>query len=116
MMMQVSSRTRITSKLQKPLLARSSSSSSSARLHIFPLQHLHVDRISILSSLKWYANRCVLLEGRLLHAHIISSNNLPYLDVPLSNAFINMYGKCGSMDDALGIFGRMPTRDVVSWN
>lgn len=32
------------------------------------------------------------------------------------NALIDMYAKCGSPDEALQIFNRMPEKDVVSWN
>ncbi|MCD7473194.1 hypothetical protein HAX54_014849 [Datura stramonium] len=31
------------------------------------------------------------------------------------NALVDMYAKCGSMDDALRVFGRMRTKDVYSY-
>ena len=34
----------------------------------------------------------------------------------VSNAFIDMYAKCGSLDAALGVFSGMERKDVVSWN
>jgi pentatricopeptide repeat protein len=31
-------------------------------------------------------------------------------------SLIDMYAKCGSMDDAQRVFSKMPSRDVVTWN
>ncbi|XP_031473488.1 pentatricopeptide repeat-containing protein At1g03540 [Nymphaea colorata] len=33
----------------------------------------------------------------------------------ISSALIDMYGKCGCLDDAQKVFGEMPHRDAVSW-
>ena len=37
-------------------------------------------------------------------------------DVSLGNAFVNMYAKCGSIEDARQVFDKMDKRDVISWN
>ncbi|CAM6099577.1 unnamed protein product [Calypogeia fissa] len=37
-------------------------------------------------------------------------------DVRVGNAFVHMYAKSGSIDDALKVFNRMEKRDVVTWN
>ncbi|KAG9134348.1 hypothetical protein Leryth_016237 [Lithospermum erythrorhizon] len=37
-------------------------------------------------------------------------------NVYVGNALIDMYGKCGSFDDARGVLSNMGTRDRVSWN
>ncbi|KAL6553035.1 hypothetical protein OROGR_006877 [Orobanche gracilis] len=34
----------------------------------------------------------------------------------VSNALIDMYCKCGSLDSAWSIFNKMKTKDIVSWN
>ncbi len=31
------------------------------------------------------------------------------------NSLVDMYAKCGSMDDAWRVFNKMPSRDVVTW-
>lgn len=36
-------------------------------------------------------------------------------DVILDNHILNMFGKCGSLDDARRVFDEMPDRNVVSW-
>ncbi|XP_024521351.1 pentatricopeptide repeat-containing protein At2g03380, mitochondrial-like [Selaginella moellendorffii] len=35
--------------------------------------------------------------------------------VAVANALINMYGKCGCLNEAREVFDRMPSRDVVTW-
>ncbi|KAG8373398.1 hypothetical protein BUALT_Bualt11G0020200 [Buddleja alternifolia] len=37
-------------------------------------------------------------------------------DVSICNALIDMYSKCGKMDDARHVFDKMSHKDVVSWN
>ncbi|KAL6958305.1 hypothetical protein U1Q18_043301 [Sarracenia purpurea var. burkii] len=62
-------------------------------------------------------NKCALLgklrEGRIVHAHFLRSQFSHYLVI--QNMVVNMYGKCGSVDDAREVFDDMPTRDMVTW-
>jgi pentatricopeptide repeat protein len=56
----------------------------------------------------------VLEEGRRVHQQIIESGFE-------SNAFVgsslvDMYAKCGSIEDAWRVFDKMLTHDVFSWN
>lgn len=37
-------------------------------------------------------------------------------NLALSNSMVNMYGRCGSIDDARSLFESMDYRDIVSWN
>ncbi|CAI9112000.1 OLC1v1012363C1 [Oldenlandia corymbosa var. corymbosa] len=54
-----------------------------------------------------------LKEGRLIHAHFLIS---PYRNyITTQNALINMYAKCGSLDEARKVFDEMYERDMVSW-
>ncbi len=34
----------------------------------------------------------------------------------MGNSLVDMYAKCGSMEDAWRVFNKMPSLDVVSWN
>ncbi|KAL0534467.1 hypothetical protein IC582_028758 [Cucumis melo] len=62
-------------------------------------------------------NKCTYLrklkQGRAIHAHIQSSafENDPVL----LNFILNMYAKCGSLEEAQDLFDKMPTKDRVSW-
>ncbi|KAL4595317.1 hypothetical protein ACB092_12G083600, partial [Castanea dentata] len=55
-----------------------------------------------------------LQEAKSVHEHIIRS--LTPLEVSTYNRIIEMYGKCGSMDDAFMVFNAMPTRNLTSWD
>ncbi|CAN0922641.1 Pentatricopeptide repeat-containing protein At1g19720 [Linum grandiflorum] len=52
--------------------------------------------------------------GRQLHGMAIKLGFV--VNIYVGNALIDMYGKCGSLDDALKVLETMPERDNVSWN
>lgn len=62
-------------------------------------------------------NKCAelgkLKEGQVVHAHFANSKFRHYQVV--QNTVLNMYAKCGSLDDARRVFDEMPKRDIVSW-
>ncbi|KAF8412883.1 hypothetical protein HHK36_000855 [Tetracentron sinense] len=53
--------------------------------------------------------------GRWIHHYYIKQKRIQ-LSVILANAFIDMYAKCGSIDDAVNLFDQMIEKDLVSWN
>jgi pentatricopeptide repeat protein len=55
-----------------------------------------------------------LEEGRCVHQEVIPSGL--ELDVFVRSSLVDMYAKCGSMDDAWRVFNKMPFRNVVTWN
>ncbi|XP_024538010.1 pentatricopeptide repeat-containing protein At4g02750 [Selaginella moellendorffii] len=55
--------------------------------------------------------RCLSL-GRQLHSQIAKDGQ----DVFLCNLLIQMYGRCGSVDEAHLLFQKMPHRNVFTWN
>lgn len=55
-----------------------------------------------------------ITEGRLVHGCTAEIGLDSHIEV--ANALINMYGKCGSLEDAQGLFVNMQERDRVSWN
>ncbi|KAK4371277.1 hypothetical protein RND71_010752 [Anisodus tanguticus] len=66
------------------------------------------------------ANLAYLKLGRQAHAHILKHGfrfqNGPEPDVFVGNALIDMYMKCGSVEDGSCVFSKMLDRDWVSWN
>ena len=54
-----------------------------------------------------------LEDARLVHDHFLRSDFPP--DVFINNSIINMFSKCGAMQNAQQTFDAMPLRDVVSW-
>jgi len=59
------------------------------------------------------ATLLALKQGKQLHGHVIRTVVSP--DIFLGNALVDMYSKCGSVEDAHQVFDKMPERDVVSW-
>ncbi len=60
------------------------------------------------------ASLVALEEGKRAHEQIIQSGWDS--DAKVGNCLIDMYAKCGSMEDAQRVFNKMPSHDVVSWN
>ncbi|KAH7287406.1 hypothetical protein KP509_32G054700 [Ceratopteris richardii] len=52
--------------------------------------------------------------GNIVHMSIIQDGYED--DVSIGNALIDMYARCGNLEDAHRVFSGMPNRDSVSWN
>lgn len=68
--------------------------------------------VCILSALVNHPAQTV--DGKHMHACIQASKFRS--DVVVGTAIFNMYGRCGSLQNAWGVFDDMPMRDVVAWN
>eukprot|EP01018_Ginkgo_biloba_P031865 Gb_04144 [translate_table: standard] len=60
------------------------------------------------------ANLAALEHGKGVHEEIIRSGFIS--NVFVGSALVDMYAKCGSIENALQVFATMPKRDVVIWN
>lgn len=78
------------------------------------LESVIPDKVSFISMVSACANQAAVKEGKQTHVRILE-NEFRW-DVNLTNAVMNMYGKCGSVEDASRVFENMQTCDVVSWN
>lgn len=72
------------------------------------------DHFTLSSVLGVCASRASIGQGRDLHAHVVSSGMES--DVAVGNALIDMYAKCGNIDDARQVFDIMPKQNIISWN
>lgn len=63
-------------------------------------------------------NACAILsayeQGKQLHVHVLKFGFMT--DIFASNSLVNMYAKCGSIEDAGRAFSEIPKRGVVSWS
>ncbi|CAK9256023.1 unnamed protein product, partial [Sphagnum jensenii] len=59
------------------------------------------------------ASMVALEEDRCAHEQTIQSGFES--DVFVGNSLVDMYAKCGSMEDAWSVFNKMPSRNVVTW-
>jgi pentatricopeptide repeat protein len=74
---------------------------------------MELDQFAFSSALNACAGLSALEQGKQFHAHVFKVGYES--DVFAGNALINMYAKCGSIEDACQTFYRIPERDVVSW-
>lgn len=92
----------------------------------YPNEALRMFR-SMLSDAKLRPNEVTLLAvvsacgqigaletGQWLHSFI--ENNGIHINLHLGTALIDMYSKCGSLEDARLVFERMTDKDIVAWN
>ncbi|VFQ88422.1 unnamed protein product [Cuscuta campestris] len=78
-------------------------------------QHsVSVDLSRYLSLMMLCAENKALEEAKSVHMHLARSGI--NLGVKTYNKVIELYGKCGSMDDALAVFNQMPRRNITSWD
>ncbi|XP_022987633.1 putative pentatricopeptide repeat-containing protein At1g68930 isoform X2 [Cucurbita maxima] len=78
------------------------------------LEHFEPDSYTFSSVVSSCAKLASLYHGQAIHGKSILAgldNNLL-----VSSALIDMYSKCGLIDDARSVFDVMPTRNVITWN
>ncbi|KAL1214007.1 putative pentatricopeptide repeat-containing protein [Cardamine amara subsp. amara] len=79
------------------------------RSNVFP------NEFSFTAALAACARLHLLLLGGCIHSKIVKLG-IEKDNVVVGNCLIDMYGKCGSMDDAVLVFQHMDEKDTVSWN
>eukprot|EP00250_Pteridium_aquilinum_P000827 c10993_g2_i2 orf=1-570(-) len=72
------------------------------------------NRATVVTALNACAREELFEEGRQVHGQVVEIG-LP-LDTFIGSSLVDMYAKCGSIDDASFIFMKMPDQDVISWN
>ncbi|CAN5962980.1 unnamed protein product, partial [Sphagnum jensenii] len=70
--------------------------------------------VTFVGALNAYASGLALEEGRCVHQEVIQSGFK--LDVFVGSSLMDMYAKCGSIDDAWRVFNKMPFQNVVTWS
>ncbi|XP_068639163.1 pentatricopeptide repeat-containing protein At2g22070-like [Aristolochia californica] len=78
------------------------------RERIAPTEYTHVSVLNVCSHLM------DLRSGKEVHGWILTGSSKSNLFV--CNALIDMYAKCGDIDQAQRVFNEMIDRNVVSWN
>ncbi|GFS37098.1 tetratricopeptide repeat (TPR)-like superfamily protein [Actinidia rufa] len=75
---------------------------------------VHLDQFSLSAALAASANLAILEEGQQLHGLGTKLGFDSYLSV--TNATMDMYGKCGEMDDVQKLLPESNMRSRLSWN
>ncbi|EPS73045.1 hypothetical protein M569_01711 [Genlisea aurea] len=74
---------------------------------------LEPDRYTLVALLTGCAHSGALEQGEWIHNYLIE-NRIP-VDVVLGTALVEMYAKCGCLNESLRIFRRLDRRDTASW-
>ena len=69
------------------------------------------------ATLSWVVKICggvgALLEGMLLHQQVVENGS--EMNVIVGNSLVDMYAKCGRLEEARNVFDKLPGKTVVSW-
>ncbi|KAK1428671.1 hypothetical protein QVD17_17510 [Tagetes erecta] len=71
------------------------------------------DEVTMMSLLTACTKKLDLEIGRWVHSNIEKNGIKGRLN--LNNALVDMYVKCGNLEDAQKLFVKMPKKDIVSW-
>lgn len=77
-------------------------------------QGIKPDKISIAGAVSACAQLGALDQGRWIHMYIKKKNIV--VDIVVQTALVDMYMKCGRVEEASSIFSDMKERNVVTWN
>ncbi|GJN06119.1 hypothetical protein PR202_ga23812 [Eleusine coracana subsp. coracana] len=75
---------------------------------------LSPDRATCSSIMKASSCLAMIGLGRQLHSYLIKSGHMS--SVFSGSALLDMYGKCGCLDEALQTFDEMPEKNSITWN
>ncbi len=70
--------------------------------------------VTFVGVLKACVSMVVIEEGRCVHQQIIQSGLES--NVIVGSSLVEMYAKCGSIEDAWRVFNKMSSQNVVTWN
>ncbi|XP_024532921.1 pentatricopeptide repeat-containing protein At1g06140, mitochondrial-like [Selaginella moellendorffii] len=85
------------------------------------MEGVRPNAVTFLGILEGFATRASFHHGRLIHACFddgsapMALEFAPPSRIKVSNAILDMYARCGSVDDARAVFDRMASRTNISW-
>lgn len=71
------------------------------------------NQVTFINVLSACASLTTVAEGKMIHSALIEGGFDSVVEV--GNALVNMYSKCGCVEDARKVFDNTPNRTVVSW-
>ncbi|KAF8398065.1 hypothetical protein HHK36_016992 [Tetracentron sinense] len=74
---------------------------------------IRADAVTMVTVLQVCASLGALQQGRWVHEQLVRTQM--EINVHLGAALINMYARCGSIDESRQVFDRMPQRDLICW-
>lgn len=83
---------------------------------IMEKEGIEAGSITFACLLKACAKAAALQQGKQLHSQILEKGLLEEQDILVGNCLVEMYAKCGKLEDARKAFDSLPRKDVVTWN
>ncbi|XP_010247796.1 PREDICTED: pentatricopeptide repeat-containing protein At5g03800 [Nelumbo nucifera] len=77
------------------------------------IDQLRVDSFTLSSLLAASTGSLARMEGQKIHAHALKIGLQS--NVSVNNSLIGFYTKCGSIEDVVAVFEKMPVKDIISW-
>ncbi|KAB2091611.1 hypothetical protein ES319_A03G203700v1 [Gossypium barbadense] len=89
---------------------------ASEAIEVFDMMQKEIapNQATWVSILPAYSNIGALQQGMRVHGLLVKSSL--YLDIFVGTCLIDMYGKCGKLDDAMSLFYEVPKMTSVPWN
>ncbi|CAA0829107.1 Pentatricopeptide repeat-containing protein [Striga hermonthica] len=81
--------------------------------HEMPKNGINPDQVTMLSVISACARLGALDQAKRVHLYVNEKGFGKRL--PVNNALIDMYAKCGSLEDARQVFIQMRSKNVISW-
>nr|GMD59453.1 pentatricopeptide repeat-containing protein ELI1, chloroplastic [Ipomoea batatas] len=78
------------------------------------LSNVKPNEVTVLAVLSACGQSGALESGQWVHTYV-KNNRIP-VNLRVGTALIDMYSKCGSLEDARIVFNQMNVKDVVAWN
>ena len=78
------------------------------------LADMKMNQMTFASVLRACATLAGLEQGKQFHALILKNGSDS--DMSVCNAFVTMYVKCASIEDACRVFDKIDKHDVITWN
>ncbi|KAK1264816.1 putative pentatricopeptide repeat-containing protein [Acorus gramineus] len=85
-----------------------------AVFHRMQVENARPNRVTFVNILLGCARVGALDVGRWIHSFI--DRNGFIVDAVVGTALVDMYSKCGALESATHVFGRMAHKDVAAWN
>ncbi|XP_057963656.1 pentatricopeptide repeat-containing protein ELI1, chloroplastic-like isoform X2 [Malania oleifera] len=77
-------------------------------------QGMKPDKVSVVGAILASGQLGALDQGRWLHMYM--KKNKMIMDIVVETTLVDMYMKCGSLDEACKTFNNMSERNIISWN
>jgi pentatricopeptide repeat protein len=88
-------------------------------LHLFDCMRsegFSPDALTLIAALKACGILGAVDKGREIEAVVVKQGWMQQHDASLGNALVDMYSKCGSIEEARDVFDELPAQNVSSWN